>query len=41
LYACRGIVTAHGGTIAVASPGPGLGTTVEVALPLLGDDVEG
>lgn len=35
LYACRGIVTAHGGTIAVESDGQDLGTTVTVTLPTL------
>jgi signal transduction histidine kinase len=35
LYACHGIVTAHGGTIAVTSDGPGRGTLVRVELPLL------
>ncbi len=35
LYACRGIVTAHGGTIEVRSLGHDRGTTVEVSLPLL------
>lgn len=35
LYACRGIVTAHGGTIEVRSPGPDEGTSVVVRLPLL------
>ena len=34
LYACRGIVAAHGGTIVLHSDGPGSGTTVVVALPL-------
>ncbi len=38
LYACRGIVTAHGGTITVTSPGLSLGTTVTVLLPLLDID---
>lgn len=41
LYACRGIIGAHGGTIVLHSDGPGLGTTVVVALPLIGDDAEG
>jgi signal transduction histidine kinase len=40
LYACRGIVTAHGGTIEVRSDGHDKGTTVEVRLPLLDGDVE-
>jgi len=40
LYACRGIVAAHGGTIVLHSDGPGTGTTVVVALPLIEDDVE-
>jgi signal transduction histidine kinase len=35
LYACRGIVTAHGGTIAIASDGPDRGTTATVELPLM------
>lgn len=38
LYACRGIVTAHAGTIEVGSSGPGAGTTVVVELPLLEPD---
>jgi signal transduction histidine kinase len=38
LYACHGIVVAHGGTIAVHSQGPGRGTTVIVELPLM--DIE-
>ena len=41
LYACRGIVAAHGGTIVLQSDGPGSGTTVVVALPLIEDDEEG
>ena len=41
LYACRGIVAAHRGTIVVQSDGPGSGTTVVVALPLIEDDGEG
>jgi signal transduction histidine kinase len=41
LYACRGIVAAHGGTIVLHSDGPGKGTTVVVALPLIEDDGEG
>ncbi len=40
LYACRGIIAAHGGTIVLQSDGPGRGTTVVVALPLLEDDSE-
>jgi K+-sensing histidine kinase KdpD len=40
LYACRGIVAAHRGTIVLHSDGPGTGTTVVVALPLIEDDVE-
>ncbi|MEA2576514.1 MAG: hypothetical protein QOD78_102 [Chloroflexota bacterium] len=39
LYACRGIVAAHGGTIVLHSDGPGTGTTVVVALPLLDDEI--
>ena len=35
LYACRGIVAAHGGTIAISSPGADLGTTIVVELPLM------
>lgn len=31
---CRSIVERHGGTIALRSPGPGMGTTVTVRLPL-------
>ena len=38
LYACRGIVAAHGGTIGLQSDGPGLGTTVIVELPVLQDE---
>lgn len=34
LYACRGIVTAHGGSIEVESDGHDRGTTVLVTLPL-------
>lgn len=41
LYACRGIIAAHGGTIVLQSDGPGSGTTVVVALPLIEDDGEG
>ncbi len=41
LYACRGIVTAHAGTIEVNSDGQGTGTTVVVELPLLEPDAEG
>jgi signal transduction histidine kinase len=41
LYACRGIVAAHDGTLVLLSDGPGTGTTVVVALPLIGDDSEG
>jgi signal transduction histidine kinase len=35
LYACRGIVAAHGGAITIESDGPGRGTVVIVTLPLL------
>ena len=35
LYACRGIVVAHEGTIRLESPGAGQGTTVTVELPML------
>lgn len=38
LYACRGIVTAHGGTIRLESDGEDHGTTVVVELPLLDGD---
>jgi signal transduction histidine kinase len=38
LYACRGIVAAHGGTIVVHSDGPGTGTSVAIALPLIDED---
>lgn len=35
LYACRGIVNAHGGTIVVESGGPDRGTSVTVTLPTM------
>jgi signal transduction histidine kinase len=38
LYACRGIVLAHGGTIELRSTGAGQGTTAIVRLPLHGMD---
>lgn len=38
LYACRGIVAAHGGTIELRSHGHGHGTTVIVDLPLISPD---
>ena len=38
LYACRGIIEAHGGTITIASDGADTGTRVEVILPLLDED---
>jgi signal transduction histidine kinase len=38
LYACRGIITAHGGTIQLHSDGQGKGTTVVVELPLIDDE---
>ncbi len=38
LYACRGIVGIHGGTIEVTSEGHGKGTVVVVELPLLEPD---
>ena len=38
LYACRGIVAAHGGSIRLHSDGPGRGTTVIVELPVLQDE---
>jgi signal transduction histidine kinase len=41
LYACRGIVAAHGGTMVLLSDGPGSGTTVVITLPLIVDDGEG
>ncbi|MGH2477135.1 MAG: sensor histidine kinase [Candidatus Limnocylindrales bacterium] len=37
LYACRGIVTAHGGTITVRSEGHDRGATVVIDLPLMDD----
>jgi signal transduction histidine kinase len=40
LYACRGIVTAHAGTMEVTSAGEGAGTTVVVELPILGPDAD-
>jgi signal transduction histidine kinase len=33
LALCQAVVERHGGAIAVESPGPGLGTTVEFWLP--------
>jgi signal transduction histidine kinase len=38
LYACRGIVTAHGGTIVVTSDGYDRGTTVVVTLPTIDEE---
>jgi signal transduction histidine kinase len=38
LYACRGIVSAHGGTIVVTSDGYDRGTTVVVTLPTMDED---
>lgn len=40
LYACRGIVLAHGGTIALTSDGPGHGARVVVTLPLIDLDAD-
>jgi signal transduction histidine kinase len=40
LYACRGIVSAHGGTIEVASDGPDRGTTVTVTLPTIDEGLD-
>ena len=40
LYACRGIVTAHGGTIEIRSDGHDRGTSVEICLPLIAADDE-
>ena len=40
LYACRGIVSAHAGTIVVTSGGQGAGTTVVVELPILDPDTD-
>lgn len=40
LYACRGIVSAHGGTIVVTSDGYDRGTTVTVTLPTMDDDLD-
>lgn len=40
LYACRGIVTAHGGTIRLTSDGEDQGTTVVVELPCLDGEEE-
>lgn len=33
LYTSRSTIEAHGGTIAIASPGPGLGATITIELP--------
>lgn len=41
LYACRGIIAAHGGTIVLQSDGPGRGTTVVIVLPLIVEDGAG
>jgi signal transduction histidine kinase len=41
LYACRGIVDAHGGTIEARSDGPGRGSTMVVRLPLGMDSADG
>ncbi len=38
LFACRGIIMAHGGRIELQSDGPDHGTTVTVELPLVEDD---
>ncbi len=38
LFACRGIIRAHGGRIELQSEGPDQGTTVTVELPLIEDD---
>ena len=38
LYACRGIVSAHGGTIVVSSDGYDRGTTVIVTLPTMDEE---
>ena len=40
LYACRGIVSAHGGTITVASDGYDRGTTVTVTLPTMDEEFD-
>ncbi len=40
LYACRGIVTAHGGSIEVESDGHDRGTTVVVTLPIRLDGLD-
>ncbi len=40
LYACRGIVTVHGGTIEIRSDGHDRGTSVEIRLPLIAADDE-
>ncbi|MEP6762364.1 MAG: HAMP domain-containing sensor histidine kinase [Sporichthyaceae bacterium] len=40
LYACRGIVSAHGGTIVVTSDGPDRGTTVLVTLPTMDEPLD-
>jgi PAS domain S-box-containing protein len=34
LYICRNIVERHGGRVSASSPGEGLGTTIEVTLPI-------
>ena len=40
LYACRGILEAHGGAITLASDGPGAGTRAVVTLPLLDGEAD-
>ncbi|MEP6638349.1 MAG: sensor histidine kinase [Chloroflexota bacterium] len=40
LYACRGIVSAHGGTIIVSSAGHDRGTTVTVTLPTMDETAD-
>lgn len=41
LYIVKSVVSAHGGKIAVSSPGPGKGSTFHITLPLIGKGQRG